>query len=68
MPDITMCQNQSCGKKDQCYLYRAIPSQYRQSYFNGNPNKEDGSCEYFCQIHDGMKLNENEKLDKSLTL
>ena len=32
MPDITMCKNELCEKKDTCHRYLAKPSEY-QSYF-----------------------------------
>jgi len=32
MPDITMCKNKKCKKKDKCYRFTAEPSEYRQSY------------------------------------
>lgn len=32
MPDITMCEGGSCPKKNECYLYRALPSPQMQSY------------------------------------
>ncbi|NBT58240.1 hypothetical protein EBT16_05600 [bacterium] len=31
MPDITMCANQACPLRHDCYRFIAIPSQY-QSY------------------------------------
>jgi len=42
MVDISMCANNECELRSTCYRYRAIPSQYRQSYsvFNCN-NTED---------------------------
>ena len=31
MPDITMCKNEACPKKEECYRYKANPSE-QQSY------------------------------------
>jgi len=31
MPDISMCANETCPKKDTCYRYTATPS-YHQAY------------------------------------
>ena len=31
MPDISMCKNEECDKKDNCYRYTAMPD-YMQSY------------------------------------
>lgn len=47
MPDISMCANRECPKRLECYRYTAEPNPYRQSYFVGNINKEDGTCDYF---------------------
>lgn len=32
MADITMCQNESCPKKEDCFRYKAEPNR-NQSYF-----------------------------------
>lgn len=32
MPDITMCRNKFCEKRDKCYRQQARPSEYMQSY------------------------------------
>ena len=41
-PDIAMCKNKNCSKKDTCYRYKAKPNPYRQSYMSFG---EDGeSC------------------------
>ncbi len=41
MADITMCGNESCPIKMNCYRYTATPNEY-QSYFMGMPLlKED---------------------------
>jgi len=42
MPDITMCKNEECIKKDSCYRYNAEPSEYWQSYsyFENSCNEE----------------------------
>jgi len=29
MPDIVMCRNPTCEKKNECWRYMAIPSQYQ---------------------------------------
>jgi hypothetical protein len=33
MPDITMCKDETCSKKDKCFRYIAEPNPDRQSYF-----------------------------------
>lgn len=42
MPDITMCSNQECAKREFCYRAAARPS-FRQSW--GNFKHEN--CAYF---------------------
>lgn len=37
MPDMAMCSGGECPKKDECYRYRAIPNEFRQSYFSKIP-------------------------------
>lgn len=49
MPDITMCEGTGCPLKDDCYRFKAKPSEYRQSYFINPPNKGD-KCEYFSKL------------------
>ena len=47
MPDITMCQDKTCPKKNECYRYTAKPSEMRQAYFAGSTRETEGECEYF---------------------
>lgn len=46
MPDITMCDDASCPMKEDCYRYRAVPSQFRQSYFLDSPREGDKCIEF----------------------
>ena len=39
MPDIAMCVNEKCKKRNQCYRYKAEPSLY-QTYCEFNDCKE----------------------------
>lgn len=32
MPDITLCDNYECPLRERCYRYRAIPSEFWQSF------------------------------------
>lgn len=57
MPDITLCTGEGCPLKDECYRYKAKPSE-RQSYFDRPPNKGD-KCEYFSKLW--QKPNKNAK-------
>jgi len=46
MADITMCSGNNCELAQTCYRYKAIPNEFRQSYFVKPPN--DGLiCEYY---------------------
>lgn len=51
MPDISMCNGNSCPKKDSCYRFTAKPSLLWQSYFMGTPYK-DNDCEYYWPVED----------------
>lgn len=62
MADITMCNDDKCHLKNKCYLFMAIPSEYRQSYFSETP-RNDYDCEYFHPIEKWHKLN-NKIADK----
>lgn len=54
MPDITMCRGKTeeieCQRKDSCYRYTAIPSEY-QSFFSVPPIIVDSyqvqQCAYY---------------------
>lgn len=37
MPDITMCSNDNCIKKQECYRYTCNPNQYWQAYSTFEP-------------------------------
>ena len=41
-----MCLNKDCKLKYKCYRFMAKPNNYRQSYSDFKPNK-DNECEYF---------------------
>lgn len=44
MPDISMCQEEQCELKNNCYRFLAKPSYY-QSYFK--PPKIGKKCEFY---------------------
>jgi hypothetical protein len=46
MPDISMCMNEECPLKEECYRFTVQPNKYRQSYGNFKPN-EEGQCVYY---------------------
>jgi len=45
MPDISMCQNEKCKLKMECYRYMAVPSSW-QTYADFN----EENCESFSPI------------------
>lgn len=50
-----MCKGTDCPSANDCYRFRAIPNEYRQSYFM-NPPLEDGKCDYFWSIDGYTRL------------
>lgn len=53
MPDITMCKNKLCPKRQSCYRYRATPDRL-QSYSSFVPVMDEVSgtweCDYFSRV------------------
>lgn len=47
MPDITMCEDHVCPKRENCFRYTAIPDPYRQSYFVGSPRQPNGCLNFW---------------------
>lgn len=50
MPDIAMCQNETCPKREECYRYKATPCHY-QSYsnFEWEHRDHEHGKEVFCR-------------------
>lgn len=61
MPDITMCKNETCKKKEDCYRFTATPSRF-QSYSNFQYGK-DGECDDFWKIHNTTECKESKDSD-----
>lgn len=57
MPDITMCNGKGCEQAEQCYRHRAIPNEYRQSFFVTAPVEESG-CAHFSPFTAGDRVRE----------
>ncbi len=56
MPDITMCKGDHCPAKNNCYRFRAIPSE-RQSVFAELPFDDRlGVCDSFDDIKHYNKI------------
>jgi hypothetical protein len=47
MPDIAMCHNITCSKRQTCYRFTATPSKYSQAYAGFKEDLADGGCEYY---------------------
>ena len=41
MPDITMCRNEHCQDKTECYRYMAKPSDYQSMTVFDGTNRKD---------------------------
>lgn len=52
MADITMCDGIKCPLKEDCYRFKAIPNEYRQSMFMETPfgKEKEGWCKYFSDM------------------
>ena len=53
MPDITMCKDNKCPKKETCYRFKAAPSHY-QSYFLDTP-REGKDCKLYIEVKENPK-------------
>ncbi len=63
MPDIEMCDNQKCDKRNECYRAKAVQS-YMQSWCIFNDGAPFNSkCNYFIQFvkHDDKPIKVNGK-------
>ena len=58
MPDISMCANNKCSKKKDCYRYRALPDSPWQAYSEFEP-LASGQCDYFEPLIDGDLLDDH---------
>jgi hypothetical protein len=48
--DITKCSGTGCELRETCYRFKAVDSEYRQSYFSVPPNKSEKECEQYWKI------------------
>jgi len=57
-PDISMCSTKECPLHETCYRFTATPSDFRQSYFAGDPRdvkerrpgEEETECAFYWEI------------------
>jgi hypothetical protein len=50
MPDISLCKNEDCPLRENCYRYTATPGEFMQSYASfewGITIDNDIYCDYF---------------------
>lgn len=47
MPDISMCSNKECSRKEECYRFTAIPNEFRQAYADFEEIENGKGCGYF---------------------
>lgn len=53
MPDISMCSGKDCPLKESCYRFKAVPSEYRQSWLVTPPyNPETKTCDHYWEEDD----------------
>lgn len=52
MPDISMCPGHNCPKKEECYRFIAIPSEYWQAYFVSPPFCDEKECEFLLPVEE----------------
>jgi hypothetical protein len=44
MPDISLCENNTCPSRKSCYRYTATPNPYRQTYGLFDVEKGKDKC------------------------
>jgi hypothetical protein len=55
MSDVTKCKGFKCPLKENCYRFKAVPNEYRQSYYMNPPyNKVKKDCQYIIPIITGV--------------
>lgn len=57
MPDISMCANEECPKRNECYRFTATPSPYRQSYAVFNVPNDSDRCDNFWPNSTNVTMN-----------
>lgn len=58
MPDISMCAAFTCPLKENCYRYRAFPSEW-QTYSVFPPGKD---CNFYWPTEDGRRVRAMEEI------
>ena len=60
MPDIVMCRNPTCEKKNECWRYMAIPNQTYQHYMEFQNICKSPTYQWFYPI-DGKSIRKDDK-------
>ena len=47
MPDIAMCHNNTCLKRQTCYRFTATPNKHSQAYAGFKETITTGGCENY---------------------
>lgn len=47
MPDISMCANENCPSKANCYRFTAQPNPWRQAYADFKPAPGSDRCDSY---------------------
>ena len=66
MPDIALCPDETCPKKETCYRFFAKPDKYWQSYFTKSPRVGD-KCEHYWEEKPLKRNIVNDKLPNNIT-
>lgn len=63
MPEITMCDNASCPKRENCYRSTAEPSAFYQSYAHFEPRWKFNSfvCDYYIPLKEAAVKTERKE-------
>ena len=51
MPDICMCNNQNCLRKNTCFRFKTIPDTY-QTYFLWDEEHDGNDCKHYWKEED----------------
>jgi len=61
MPDISMCDNNICPSKEECYRFKAIPNDY-QTYTSFIVKENEDKCDDFMKINKYNLIRKDDKI------
>ncbi len=50
MSDITLCTNQTCPSREECYRFKSAPNPFVQAYGKMQPKEGEDRCAFFMEI------------------